>query len=151
VHRSKSTDVDLGVGLVFSLGSRPKEIMQEINAGSLIRKRNSGDWLHRNSNHSADKLWINLNRLSSDHGLHNESSIILLDDDHVAIELLYQYGKGRVGIVIQILPFVFPEASEQWGVRQDPSDLCGEDSDPIGPATIACGAACQQLTLQFFA
>jgi hypothetical protein len=33
----------------------------------------------------------------------------------------------------------------------DLSDLRGEDSTLKGPAVIACGATCQQLTLQFFA
>jgi hypothetical protein len=32
VHRRKDTDVDLGVELVLSLWSLPKEVMQEINA-----------------------------------------------------------------------------------------------------------------------
>jgi len=92
-----------------------------------------------------------LNRLSSDHGLHNESSVILLDDDHVAIELPIPVWErpgrhSRTGT-----PSGFPEASEQWGVKRDPSDLRGEDSTSIGFAAIACAATYQQLTLQFFA
>jgi hypothetical protein len=39
MHRSKSTVVDLGVRLVFSLWSRPKEIMQKVNAGCLITSK----------------------------------------------------------------------------------------------------------------
>jgi hypothetical protein len=58
------------------------------------------------SDHSTDKLWINLYLLSSDHDLYNESSIIILDDDHVAIELQYQSGKGRAGTIVQVLSVV---------------------------------------------
>jgi hypothetical protein len=44
--------------------------------------------------------------MSSNHVLHNQSSVIVLDDDHVPIEFLYQSGKGRAGKVVQVLPLV---------------------------------------------
>jgi hypothetical protein len=31
---------------------------------------------------------------------------MLLDDDHVAIEISYQSGKGRAGTIVQVLPMV---------------------------------------------
>jgi hypothetical protein len=44
--------------------------------------------------------------MTSNHGLYNESSTILLDDDHVAIELPYQSGKGQAVTIVQVLPMV---------------------------------------------
>jgi len=105
MHRSKSTDVDLGVGLVFSLWSCPKEIIKKVNAGFLItsRERNTWDWENRDPDHRIDKLGVNQNCLASDHSLHDQSSVIILDEDHVAIKFQYQFGKGRAGTIVQIL------------------------------------------------
>jgi hypothetical protein len=77
VHRSKGTDVDLGVGLVLTLWPRPKEIVEKINAGSLIMKRSSRDWQNRNPDHKTDKLGVYQNGLPFDHSLHDQSTIII--------------------------------------------------------------------------
>jgi len=77
------------------------------------------------SNRSTDKLWINLYLLSSNHGLHNESSIILLDNDHVAIELPYQSGKGWAGTIVQVLLVVLYEHLSD-GEQNWISQICAE-------------------------
>jgi hypothetical protein len=96
----------MGVGLVFTLWSRPKEVMEKINAGSLIRKRRSVDWQNRDPDHRADKLGVYQNSLASDHSLHDQSTIIILSDDHMAIKFPNQSGKYLAVTVVQVLPVV---------------------------------------------
>jgi hypothetical protein len=109
VHRSKSTDVDLGVGLVLTRWPRPKEVMEKINVGSLIRKRSSEDMQNRDPDHRTDKLGVYQNSLASDHSLHDQSTIIILSDDHMAIKFPHQSGKCLTGTVVQVLPVVLQE------------------------------------------
>jgi len=90
MHRSKGTDVDQGVGLVLTLWSRPKEVMEKINVGSLI----------------TDKLGVYHNSLASDHSLHDQSTIIILSDDHMAIKFPHQSGKGLACTIVKVLPVV---------------------------------------------
>jgi hypothetical protein len=109
VHRSKGTDVDLGVGLVLTLWSRPKEVVEKINARSLIRKRSSGDWQNKDPDHRTDKLGVYQNSLASDHSLHDQSTIIILSDDRMAIKLPPQSGKGLASTIVKVLPLVLKE------------------------------------------
>jgi hypothetical protein len=109
VHRSKGTDVDLGVGLVLTLWSRPKEVLEKINAGSLIRKPSSKDWQNRDPDHRTDKLRVYQNSLTSDHSLHDQSTIIILSDDHMTIKFPHQSGKGLADTVVKVLPVVLQE------------------------------------------
>jgi hypothetical protein len=106
MHRSKGTDVDQGVGLVLTLWSRPKEFMEKINIGSRIRKRSSGDWQNRDPDHITDKLGVYHNSLASDHSLHDQSTIIILSDDHMAIKFPHQSGKGLACTIVKVLPVV---------------------------------------------
>jgi hypothetical protein len=82
VHRSEGTDVDLGVGFVLTLWSLPKEVMKR----SLIKKQSSEDWQNRDPDHRIDKLGVYQNSLASDHNMHDQSTIIILSDDHMAIK-----------------------------------------------------------------
>jgi hypothetical protein len=86
MHRSEGTDVDLGVGLVLTLWSRPKEVMKKINAGSLISKQNSRDWQNRDPDHRTHKLGVYQNSLAFNHSMHNQSMIIILSYDHMAMK-----------------------------------------------------------------
>jgi hypothetical protein len=63
--------------------------------------------------------------LSSNLGLHNESPIILLDDDHVAIELPNQSGKGWVDTIVQVLLVFFQEYLSD-GKQNWVSQICVE-------------------------
>jgi len=122
---SKGTDVDLGVGLVLTLWSCPKEVMEKINAGSLIGKRSSRDWQNRDPNHRTDKLRVYQNSLTSYHSLHDQSTIIILSDDHMGIKLPHQSGKGLAGTIVKVLPVVLQEHlsnRKQNGVSQ----ICAE-------------------------
>jgi hypothetical protein len=83
--------------------------MEKINVGSLIRKRSSGDWQNRDPDHRTDKLEVYQNSLASDHSVHDQSTIIILSDDHMAIKFPHQYGKCLAGTVVQVLPVVLKE------------------------------------------
>jgi hypothetical protein len=87
--------------------------MEKINAGSLIRKQSSGDWQNRDLDHRIDKLGVYQNSLASDPSLHDQSTIIILSDDHMAIKFPQQSGKYLVGTVVQVLPSCSPGASVQ--------------------------------------
>jgi hypothetical protein len=118
---SKNRCIDLGVGLVLTLWFRPKEVMKKINAGSLIRKRSSGDWQNRNPDHRTDKLGVYQNSLTSEHSLYDQSTIIILSDDHMAIKFSYQSGKGLAGTIGKVLLVVLQEHlsnREQNGVSR---------------------------------
>lgn len=109
MHRSKGTDVDLGVGLVLTLWSRPKEVMEKINVGSLIRKQSSGDWQNRDPDYRTDKLGVYQNSLTSNHSLHDQTTIIILSDDHITIKFPHQSGKGLAGTIVKVPPIVLQE------------------------------------------
>jgi hypothetical protein len=109
VHRSKGTDVDLGVGLVLTLWSCPKEVMKKINVGSLIRKRSSGDWQNRDLDYRTDKLGVDQKSLASDHSLPDQSTIIILSDNHMSIKFQHQSGKGLAGTIVKVLLVVLQE------------------------------------------
>jgi hypothetical protein len=53
-----------------------------------------------------DELWVNLNGVSSGYSLHNQASVVILSDNHMAIEFSDQSGKSWVGIVVEILPLI---------------------------------------------
>jgi hypothetical protein len=83
--------------------------MEKINARSLIRKRSSGDWQNGDPDHRTDKLGVYQNSLASDHSLHDQSTIIILSDDHMAIKFPHQSMKCLAGTVVQVPPVVLQE------------------------------------------
>jgi hypothetical protein len=85
------------------------QVIEKINAGSLIRKRSSGDWQNRDPDHKTDKLGVYQNSLTSDHILHDQSTIIILSENHMTIKFPHQSGKGLVGTIVKVLPVVLQE------------------------------------------
>jgi hypothetical protein len=83
--------------------------MEKINAGSFIKKWSFGDWQNRDPDQRTDKLGVYQNSLASDHSLHDQSTIIILSDDHMAIKFLHQSGKSLAGTIVKVLPVVLQE------------------------------------------
>jgi hypothetical protein len=95
--------------------------MKKISARSLIRKQSSGDWQNKDPDHKTDKLGIYQNSLASDHSLDDQSTIIILSDNHMAIKFPHQSRKGLAGTIVKVLPVVLQEHlsnRKQKGVSQ---------------------------------
>jgi hypothetical protein len=44
--------------------------------------------------------------VSSDYSLHNQASVVILSDNHMAVQFLHQSRKSWAGTVVEVLPLI---------------------------------------------